>query len=842
MNKSLKNIVVSLCIISMGSSLHAVEAAKLLQEYSLRADRYKREQIKTERAFIKFFAAGAAVSATVLLHRKWHVNLLKAFLEGGLPAAGTTLSLADFISPLIRPFVKWLHKEHRLFGFRLPISLSNALSRKQETVATIKRSLTTNDPIDPVRMRANPTFSHDPVVLKLLGKIEAQKTEANNPKKTIPERVEIAGGLEREILEIILYMVDPARAQALGKRMSRGILFYGPSGTGKTLKAAQIAARVQAAMKDCVVGELKNMWQGGSEENIREMFGDVRQRVENLENLPAAEKQVLARLQRTTAAIITLQLRIIDLDEQIARAPEAARQNLVDARRPLADAIDAYNAQIGQEGNHDEAINNLLLAAGMDPAQEPEFHPWGVVFVDEIDAFGSRSGSHNGSDVSNGMITQLLGQMDGADKDKNSKILVIGTTNRVDMLDQALLRPGRFDKQVYMGIPANAAQRLEFLNFFGTLNNPPAKGRYHVEAVVRDHFQEIANLTANFSQAELDGLFSKASDFAMVQNSPAITQEHMNRALQFMLEKKNREHRNTFAQQLAYNDVPKYPLNAATRLEHFKYYCDENGVGSYQIEPAVRQNFEDQNLRNELIGHTAFFTGQDIKDVFEIAAGLAIQNNHQMISWQDLNNAVQRIRLRKRMVVQRLAGDHAEAQPQAQQNQQPAPQAVPQAVVADHPAEQPAGQPEHLDVQQQAQQNEQAAIQAAVNHPAEQPQAQPADQQAPQAQQNQQAPQAGQQNAQAPVAPAADHPAEQQPAEQPANPPAQPEAQPHAQQNQQPAPQVVIEHPAEQPAEQPALPAPQPQVQQNQQDPQAAADADRDRLLDATNHDTCTVM
>lgn len=80
-----------------------------------------------------------------------------------------------------------------------------------------------------------------------------------------------------------------------------------------------------------------------------------------------------------------------------------------------------------------------------------------IIFFDEIDALGARRGSGQGSGVADRVLTQLLVEMDGVDALRN--VTIVAATNRPDMVDAALLRPGRFDRKVYVGPPDLAARR-----------------------------------------------------------------------------------------------------------------------------------------------------------------------------------------------------------------------------------------------------------------------------------------------------------------------------------------------------------------------------------------------
>ena len=75
-----------------------------------------------------------------------------------------------------------------------------------------------------------------------------------------------------------------------------------------------------------------------------------------------------------------------------------------------------------------------------------------IVFIDEIDAIGARRSSGNGAETENNQtLNQLLVEMDGFDTEET--IIVLAATNRPEMLDKALLRPGRFDRQITIALP-----------------------------------------------------------------------------------------------------------------------------------------------------------------------------------------------------------------------------------------------------------------------------------------------------------------------------------------------------------------------------------------------------
>ncbi len=154
-----------------------------------------------------------------------------------------------------------------------------------------------------------------------------------------------------------------------------------------------------------------------------------------------------------------------------------------------------------------------------------------IIFIDEIDAIGARRNSSSGAETENNQtLNQLLVEMDGFDTDQT--IIVLAATNRPEMLDKALLRPGRFDRQV-------------------TIPAPDLNGR---EAILKLHsenkkfaddvdFHTIAGDTAGFTGAELANILNEAAIIATREGHNAITNDDVENAVKKVtvgLEKANR--------------------------------------------------------------------------------------------------------------------------------------------------------------------------------------------------------------------------------------------------------------------------------------------------------------
>merc|ERR1719335_633011 len=220
------------------------------------------------------------------------------------------------------------------------------------------------------------------------------------------------GGLEdvkRGLQEMILYPIDhPDKFEKFGMTPSRGVLFYGPPGCGKTLLAKAVASECSANFVSIKGPELLTMWFGESEANVREVFDKAR-----------------------------------------SAAPC-------------------------------------------------------VLFFDELDSIGTARGSGGGDAGGAGdrVMNQLLTEIDGVGVKKN--VFFVGATNRPELLDEALLRPGRLDQLIYIPLPDLPARQgiLE-----STLRKSPVAPNVPIPF--------IAQKTEGFSGADLAELCQRAAKAAI---------------------------------------------------------------------------------------------------------------------------------------------------------------------------------------------------------------------------------------------------------------------------------------------------------------------------------------
>ncbi|MDR7857295.1 ATP-dependent metallopeptidase FtsH/Yme1/Tma family protein [Tissierella sp.] len=156
-----------------------------------------------------------------------------------------------------------------------------------------------------------------------------------------------------------------------------------------------------------------------------------------------------------------------------------------------------------------------------------------VIFIDEIDSLGKKrksgdnpSGSEEGDRTLNALLTEMSGF------NENDGIIVVAATNRIDILDEALLRPGRFDRQVEVSLP-DVNGRFKILELHSK-NKPVAK---NVD------LKKLALETIYFSGAKLENLMNESAIIAVKEKSKEITKDHINKAYYSVLvgdEKKDR--------------------------------------------------------------------------------------------------------------------------------------------------------------------------------------------------------------------------------------------------------------------------------------------------------------
>jgi len=223
------------------------------------------------------------------------------------------------------------------------------------------------------------------------------------------------GGLQKtkkELQELVQYPVEfPEKFEKFGQNASKGVLFYGPPGCGKTLLAKAIANECQSNFISIKGPELLTMWFGESEANVRNIFDKAR---------------------------------------------------------------------------------------GASPC---------VLFFDELDSIAKQRGSGGGDagGASDRVINQILTEMDGMGKKKN--VFIIGATNRPDIMDSAVMRPGRLDQIIYIPLPDEQAR-------VGIFKAVTRKSPVHKDV----DFAYMAKFCKGYSGADIAEICQRAAKFAISES------------------------------------------------------------------------------------------------------------------------------------------------------------------------------------------------------------------------------------------------------------------------------------------------------------------------------------
>ncbi len=221
-----------------------------------------------------------------------------------------------------------------------------------------------------------------------------------------------------------------------------------------------------------------------------------------------------------------------------------------------------------------------------------------IVFIDEIDAVGRHrgAGTGGGNDEREQTLNQLLVEMDGFGT--NSGIIVIAATNRPDVLDPALLRPGRFDRQI-------------------TVNRPDAQGR---EDILKVHsrnkplgpdvdLKEIAKDTIGFTGADLENLLNEAALLAVRRKKKALTMEEISDAtsrVEMGTEKKSHKYSEKAKKLTAYHEaghaVSSYYIEGHDPVKEISIIPRGMGAGGYTWYTPQEENYNSKaDMLDDLI-------------------------------------------------------------------------------------------------------------------------------------------------------------------------------------------------------------------------------------------------
>ncbi|WP_313162782.1 AAA family ATPase [Sedimentibacter sp.] len=233
-----------------------------------------------------------------------------------------------------------------------------------------------------------------------------------------------------------------------------------------------------------------------------------------------------------------------------------------------------------------------------------------VIFIDEIDAIGKKrmNGNMRGSDEGDRTLNALLTEMSGFSDDSGT--VVIAATNRIDTLDSALLRPGRFDRQIEIMLPDRNA-RKDILRLY--LSRKKSKPDIDIE--------KIADLTVYFSGAMIENLVNEAALTAIRENADEITEEHINKAYLEIIagtEKKNLAENSKQKVVTSYHEaghafVSKY-LIPDSKVIRVSVIPTSKGAGGYTLStPDVAEVITKKRIKNQL---AVLMAGRVAEEIF----------------------------------------------------------------------------------------------------------------------------------------------------------------------------------------------------------------------------------
>ncbi|OEF95991.1 AAA family ATPase [Desulfuribacillus alkaliarsenatis] len=187
-----------------------------------------------------------------------------------------------------------------------------------------------------------------------------------------------------------------------------------------------------------------------------------------------------------------------------------------------------------------EIFNNAYKEA------EKENKSSAIIFIDEIDVIGQKREASSNNKEYDQTLNQLLTEMDGIKENDKVKVLVLAATNRVDILDPALLRPGRFDRKVMVDLPDKEG-RKQILEI-----------HTQKKSLAEDvSIEFIVNKTFGFSGAELENLVNEASILALRNNKQVIQKHHIIEAIDKVMigEKSDRKPNEEEIRRVAYHEL-----------------------------------------------------------------------------------------------------------------------------------------------------------------------------------------------------------------------------------------------------------------------------------------------
>merc|ERR1711990_1438198 len=222
-----------------------------------------------------------------------------------------------------------------------------------------------------------------------------------------------------------------------------------------------------------------------------------------------------------------------------------------------------------------------------------------ILFIDEIDAVGRKRGGRNigGQSEAENTLNQLLVEMDGFNTG-STNVIVLAATNRVDILDPALMRPGRFDRQIYVPAPDIKGRASIFKVHLGELKTDEDKGLLS---------KKMAALTPGFTGADIANVCNEAALIAARELAKSIVHKHFEAAIERViagLEKKTQvlqpEEKKTVAYHEAGHAVTGWYCRYADPLLKVSIIPRGKGLGYAQYLPAERYLMSTEQLMDQM--------------------------------------------------------------------------------------------------------------------------------------------------------------------------------------------------------------------------------------------------
>ena len=226
-----------------------------------------------------------------------------------------------------------------------------------------------------------------------------------------------------------------------------------------------------------------------------------------------------------------------------------------------------------------------------------------IVFIDEIEVIGGKRGRHSSHLEYDQTLNQLLVEMDGINAETEVRVLMVGATNRPDLLDPALIRPGRFDRVVRVDLPDKEG-RLHILRIHA--KNKPLAASVDLDKIARETF--------GFSGAHLESLLNEAAINALRNQSNVIREEDLREALEKVMlgEKLDRQPLEEERRRIAYHEIGHALVSESIR---------KGSVSSLTVIPRGQAL---GYMRQAPEGDRYLYSKQQLLDQIAIALGGAI--------------------------------------------------------------------------------------------------------------------------------------------------------------------------------------------------------------------------